>query len=97
MNNKEMTTDKKEMLEEVVSLLETISSDGVITIGEINILQDWIDNNGVAFIGEDYNTFIIPLQKYIEDGQLTEAETNCIKALIEKIKKGINIEISSSL
>ena len=49
---------------------------------EINKLQDWLDENSVEFDGNDYNELIVPLQKFIEDGQLTKAEIDSIKKIL---------------
>lgn len=77
---------KVELIEQITNILDIILSDGIVSQVEIKILQDWIDNNAVEFDGKDYDCFIIPLQKFIEDGELTSLEIESIKAILTEIK-----------
>ena len=78
---------KEKYINQISNILDVIISDGIISPNEINILQDWIDENSVYFIGDDYNLFIIPLQKFIEDGQLTKQEIDDIKEMLKRRNK----------
>ena len=75
--------NKIEKLLSLKSLLNIIINDGTISLDEIYLLQDWIDENAVYFVGERYNDLIIPLQRFIEDGCLTENELNDIRFIID--------------
>ena len=75
-----------ELIEQISNIIDVILSDGIVSPREINVLQDWLDNNSVEFDTYDYNTFVIPLQKFIEDGQLSNCEIENIRAILTKIK-----------
>lgn len=77
---------KAELIEQISKILDEILSDGIVSQEEINILQDWLDENSVEFGGNDYNEFIIPLQKFIEDGELTHKEIEKVKRIIKTIR-----------
>ena len=77
---------KVELIGQISNILGEIVSDGVVSREEINILQDWLDENSVEFDGNDYNDFIIPLQKFIEDGELTHKEIEKVKRTIKTIR-----------
>lgn len=49
-------------------------ADDIISDNEIEILQDWLDENGVLFIGGDYNKIILRLQRFLDDGRYTRQE-----------------------
>lgn len=71
-----------ELIEQISNIIDTVLSDGIVSPMEINKLQDWLDENSVEFDGNDYNELIVPLQKFIEDGQLTKAEIDSIKKIL---------------
>ena len=75
-----------ELIEQISNIIDVILSDGIVSPNEISVLQDWLEDNSVEFIGDDYNSLIIPLQKFIEDGQLTNMEIDNIKTILTKIK-----------
>lgn len=77
---------KVELIGQISNILGEIVSDGIVSQEEINILQDWLDENSVEFDGNDYNDFIIPLQKFIEDGKLTHKEIEKVKRTIKTIR-----------
>ena len=76
---------KQIALNELKQLFMTIIEDGVVTHNEVNYMQDWIDNNAVLFVGEEYGKIIIPIQNFIDDGVLSEQEIIQIYALIEQL------------
>ena len=65
---------KQKAVENLKKLFITITQDNVATPEEINVIQDWIDENAFLFVGKEYEQIIIPLQHFIEDGVYTEAE-----------------------
>ena len=75
--------NKTEKLLSLKNTLNIIVKDNLISLDEIYLLQDWIDENAVDFVGERYNNLIIPLQKFIDDGNLTEKEINDILCIID--------------
>ena len=75
--------NKIEKLLNLKDILNIIIGDNTITLDEISLLQDWIDENAIYFVGERYNDLIIPLQRFIEDGCLTENELNDIRFIID--------------
>ena len=81
---------KIELIGQISNILNEIISDDVVSQEEINILQDWLDENSVEFCDNEYIEFILPLQKYIEDGELTNEEIESIKKKISEIN-GLNI------
>ena len=78
----------KDLISQIVHIIERIIQDNKITAQEIDYLQDWIEENGVLFIGSndsEYHTkIILPLQDFITDGVLGEEE---LKKLQDGIKK----------
>ena len=74
--------NKIEKLLNLKDILNIIIGDNTITLDEISLLQDWIDENAIYFVGERYNDLIIPLQRFIEDGRLTQNEINDILNII---------------
>ena len=75
-----------ELIEEISNLIDTILSDGIVSPKEISALQDWLDENSVEFYGNVYKEFIVPLQKFIEDGQLTSWEIESVRKILTEIK-----------
>ena len=80
--------NNKELIEQISNIIDAILSDGIVSPHEINVLQDWLDDNSVEFNDNNYSAFIVPLQKFIEDGQLTNGEIDSIKAMLIEIKDG---------
>lgn len=76
---------KQLALNELKQLFMTIIEDGVVTPTEVNYMQDWIDNNAVLFVGEEYSKIIMPIQNFIDDGVLSEQEIKKIFTLIEQL------------
>ena len=74
---------------EAINLLKTkfikMLEDGMITPNEINEIQDWIDENGVLLVGEEYNKIILPLQQFIEDGEYSDNEISRTLSILESI------------
>ena len=77
---------QKELIEEISKIIDVILSDGIVSPHEISVLQDWLDENSVEFNDNNYSAFIVPLQKFIEDGQLNNAEIDSIKKILAEIK-----------
>ena len=75
--------NKIEKLLDLKNILNIIVDDDTTSLDEISLLQDWVDENAVYFVGERYNDLIIPLQRFIEDGYLTENELNDIRFIID--------------
>lgn len=75
-----------ELIEEISNLIDTILSDGIVSPKEISALQDWLDENSVEFDGNVYKEFIVPLQKFIEDGQLKSCEIESVRKILTEIK-----------
>lgn len=65
---------KQNAIETLRDLFLTIIQDNIVTPEEINLIQDWIDENAFLFAGKEYEQIIIPLQRFIEDGIYTETE-----------------------
>lgn len=74
--------NKVEKLISLKNIFTSIVNDNIVSPAEINLLQDWVDENAVYFVGEQYNGLIIPLQRFIEDGRLTQNEINDILNII---------------
>lgn len=72
---------------EAINFLKTkfikMLEDGIITPNEISEIQDWIDENGVLFVGEEYKNVILPLQEFIEDGEYSDNEIKKTYAILE--------------
>ena len=75
-----------ELIEQISNIIDVILSDGIVSSKEISMLQDWLDENSVEFDGNVYKEFIVPLQKFIEDGQLTSGEIESIRKKLTEIK-----------
>lgn len=81
---------KTEILNELLSIVENVCKDGIVSPNEVGKLQDWVDENSVEFVGEEYNTLISPLQKFLDNGEFCGAEQ------VELIKIIKNIEETNS-
>lgn len=73
---------KTKLLNELLSILENICKDGIVSPNEVSKLQDWVEGNSVEFIGEEYNILIIPLQKFIDNGEFCGEEQNELLKII---------------
>lgn len=66
--------DKYQALAIVKDLFFKAIQDDALSSFEINSIQEWIDEYAVLFYGEDYKKIIIPLQKFVDDGDFTFKE-----------------------
>ena len=73
---------KKELLNELLSIVENICKDGIVSPNEVGKLQDWVEGNSVEFIGEEYNMLIIPLQKFLDNGEFCGEEQDELLKII---------------
>ena len=64
----------KELLKELLILVENVCKDGIVSPNEVGKLQDWVDENSVEFVGEEYNTLICPLQNFLDNGEFCDEE-----------------------
>lgn len=77
--------EKQTALNELLALVKKIMADDVITPDEVNFIQDWIDGNAVLFIGDEYYKLILPLQAFVEDGNLSKSEIENLYIAIKRI------------
>lgn len=77
---------KIELLNELLRIVENVCKDGIVSPNEVGKMQDWIEWNSVEFVGEEYNTLIIPLQKFLDNGEFCGEEQSEIISIIQKIK-----------
>ncbi len=75
---------KENAIANLKKLFLIIIEDNVVTPEEINLIQDWIDENAVLFVDGEYEQVIIPLQDFIEDGVYTETEINSTYSILNK-------------
>lgn len=78
---------KIELLNELLSIVENVCKDGIVSPNEVGKLQDWVDENSVEFLGEEYNTLICPLQDFLDNGEFCGEEQRELIAIVEKIIK----------
>ena len=78
---------KIEILNELLSIVENVCKDGIVSPNEVGKLQDWVDENSVEFVGEEYNTLICPLQDFLDNGEFCGKEQRELIAIVEKIIK----------
>ena len=78
---------KTELLNELLSIVENVCKDGIVSPNEVGKLQDWVDENSVEFLGEEYNTLICPLQDFLDNGEFCGEEQSELISIIEKIIK----------
>lgn len=76
---------KIELLNELLSIVENVCKDGIVSPNEVGKLQDWVDENSVGFVGEEYNTLICPLQDFLDNGEFCGEEQRELIKIIEKI------------
>ena len=76
---------KTELLNELFSIVENVCKDGIVSPNEVDKLQDWVDENSVEFLGEEYNTLICPLQDFLDNGEFCGEEQRELIKIIEKI------------
>lgn len=77
---------KIELLNELLSIVENVCKDGIVSPNEVSKLQDWVDENSVGFVGEEYNTLICPLQDFLDNGEFCGEEQGELISIIEKMK-----------
>ena len=76
---------KIELLNELLSILENVCKDGIVSPNEVGKLQDWVDENSVEFVGEEYNTLICPLQDFLDNGEFCGEEQENLVAIINNL------------
>ena len=76
---------KKELLLELLKLVENICKDGIVYPSEVEKMQDWLDENSVDFVGEEYNVLICPLQNFLDDGEFCSDEQNKLIKIINSL------------
>lgn len=79
--------NKKELLGDLLNIVENVCKDGIVSPNEINKLQDWVDENSVEFVGEEYNTLICPLQEFLDNGEFCGEEQKKLINIIKKLLK----------
>ena len=77
---------KTKLLNELLSILENICKDGIVSPKEVSKLQDWVDENSVEFVGEEYNTLICPLQDFLDNGEFCGEEQDELIKIINNLK-----------
>ena len=77
---------KTELLNELLRVVENICKDGIVSPNEVNKLQDWVDENSVEFVGEEYNTLICPLQDFLDNGEFCGEEQRELINIISNMK-----------
>lgn len=75
----------KELLNELLSIVENVCKDGIVSPNEVDKLQDWVDENSVEFIGEEYETIICPLQAFLDNGEFCNGEQNELIKIIKNM------------
>ena len=76
---------KKELLIELLSIVENVCKDGIVSPNEVDKLQDWVDENSVEFVGEEYNVLIGPLQVFLDNGEFCCEEQTLLLKIIDKM------------
>jgi hypothetical protein len=79
---------KIELLNELLSIVENVCKDGIVSPNEVSKLQDWVDENSVEFVGEEYNTLICPLQDFLDNGEFCGGEQKYVFKMIKELIKG---------
>ena len=77
---------KKELLIELLSIVENVCKDGIVSPNEVDKLQDWVDENSVEFVGEEYNALIGPLQVFLDNGEFCCEEQRELINIISNMK-----------
>lgn len=77
---------KIELLNELLSIVENVCKDGIVSPNEVDKLQDWVDENSVEFVGEEYNTLICPLQDFLDNGEFCGEEQRELINIISNMK-----------
>lgn len=81
---------QNKVLLNLLEILDSIIQDKKITQREVDSIQNWIDDNAVLFTSKegdgkcDSEKIILPLQKFIEDGEYTMEEVSKTRDLIQK-------------
>ena len=79
---------KEKLLLDLLNIVNNVCQDGIVSQKEVGKLQDWVDENAVEFIGEEYNRLIFPLQSFLDNGEFCSDEQrellNIINTLINK-------------
>ena len=75
----------KELLKELLILVENVCKDGIVSPNEVGKLQDWVDENSVEFVGEEYNTLICPLQDFLDNGEFCGEEQGELIKIINNL------------
>ncbi len=78
---------KTELLNELLSIVENICKDGIVSPNEVGKLQDWVDENSVEFIGEEYNTLICSLQDFLDNGEFCGEEQDKLIKIIKNMEE----------
>ena len=78
---------KTELLNELLSIVENVCKDGIVSLNEVSKLQDWVDENSVEFVSEEYNVLICPLQDFLDNGEFCGEEQDELVKIIKKINK----------
>ena len=76
---------KIELLNELLSIVENVCKDGIVSPNEVSKLQDWVDENSVEFVGEEYNVLICPLQEFLDNGEFCGGEQNKLIKIIKNM------------
>lgn len=77
---------KTELLNGLLSIVENVCKDGIVSPNEVGKLQDWVDENSVEFVGEEYNTLICPLQDFLDNGEFCGEEQRELIDIISNMK-----------
>ena len=77
---------KTELLNGLLSIVENVCNDGIVSPNEVGKLQDWVDENSVEFVGEEYNTLICPLQDFLDNGEFCGEEQRELIDIISNMK-----------
>ena len=75
----------KELLKELLILVENVCKDGIVSPNEVGKLQDWVDENSVEFVGEEYNALICPLQDFLDNGEFCGEEQENLVTIINNL------------
>ena len=78
---------KTVLLNELLSIVENVCKDGIVSLNEVSKLQDWVDENSVEFVSEEYNVLICPLQDFLDNGEFCGEEQDELVKIIKKINK----------
>ena len=72
------------VIAELVSLLETVTEDGMITDSEVEALQTWLqDNSEVKSPAIEF--LLATVSEILQDGRVTEKERKILQLAVERV------------